>query len=122
MVSPLTELITVSYWWSMLECGLALIASCLPTMSYLFKHYNVKGHYFRSLSSLFKPKSSASNTSERTLNRKYGTDHDNDAYVELDKERKNSRGPSQDAIVRKDSWEVEWRTPGAVKPEPALHV
>jgi hypothetical protein len=28
--------ITVSLYWSMLEAGLALIAACLPTLSYLF--------------------------------------------------------------------------------------
>ena len=37
---PIVSL-TVSYYWSLLEAGLALIAACLPPMSYLFTHFNI---------------------------------------------------------------------------------
>lgn len=33
--------LTVSYYWSLLEAGLALIAARLPPMSYLFTHFNL---------------------------------------------------------------------------------
>lgn len=32
------ESITVSLYWSILECGVALLAACLPPTSYLFTH------------------------------------------------------------------------------------
>lgn len=36
--NSLPESITIYFYWSMLECGLALIAACLPPTSYLFTH------------------------------------------------------------------------------------
>ena len=43
LLNPVFYLVslTVSYYWSLLEAGLALIAACLPPMSYLFTHFNV---------------------------------------------------------------------------------
>lgn len=35
-------LLTVSYYWSLLEAGLALIAACLPPLSYLFRGYSIR--------------------------------------------------------------------------------
>lgn len=35
-------ILTVSLWWSLLECGLALIAACLPTLSYLFSRFSIQ--------------------------------------------------------------------------------
>ena len=36
------ESITVGFYWNMLECGLALIAACLPPTSYLFTHLKMQ--------------------------------------------------------------------------------
>ena len=34
--------VTTLLWWSILESGLALIAACLPTMSYLVSHFSMR--------------------------------------------------------------------------------
>lgn len=34
--------VTSSLWWSMLEAGLALIAACLPTLSFLFRRISLQ--------------------------------------------------------------------------------
>ena len=36
------QALAVSLWWSLLEVGLALIAACLPTLSYLFARFNLQ--------------------------------------------------------------------------------
>ena len=40
--NQLSESITIYFYWSMLECGLALLAACLPPTSYLITHLNMQ--------------------------------------------------------------------------------
>ncbi|KAJ8066070.1 hypothetical protein OCU04_005162 [Sclerotinia nivalis] len=46
------QVLAVGLWWSMLEAGLSLIAACLPTLSFLFTHFNLQTA-LRSIQSVF---------------------------------------------------------------------
>ncbi|KAI4142678.1 MAG: hypothetical protein LQ340_007262 [Diploschistes diacapsis] len=55
--------ITTSLYWSFLECGLALIAACLPTLSYLLTRQSRIGSKLKSWRSAFSLRSSPSSSS-----------------------------------------------------------
>ncbi|MCJ1314966.1 hypothetical protein MMC15_000280 [Xylographa vitiligo] len=62
------EEITLDMYWSTLECGLAIIAACLPTLSYLFHGFSVQ-KAFHSVRSVFSLHSSphSSQTSDTNI-------------------------------------------------------
>ncbi|KAH8649695.1 hypothetical protein BGZ60DRAFT_534571 [Tricladium varicosporioides] len=65
------QVLTVALWWSLLECGLALIAACLPTLSYLFTHFDVKARV-ASVRSIFSLRSAQSGTGFRSTEEEGG--------------------------------------------------
>lgn len=97
--------LTVSYYWSLLEAGLALIAACLPPMSYLLTHFNVHAvlNSIRSTLSLHSQHSQVSRKYPETWD---GHDLENLHTGPKDKDSMASRA----TILREDPLGLELRT------------
>ncbi|KAI4246697.1 MAG: hypothetical protein LQ352_006318 [Teloschistes flavicans] len=79
-----TETLTVFLYWSMLESGLALIAACLPTLSYLFTRHSFRSvlQSARSAAAML-PHRSSRKSSQSALSLP-------DRYLEIDKQVSSS--------------------------------
>lgn len=86
--NSIAEVLTVGLWWSMLEAGLSLIAACLPTLSFLFTHFNLQAT-LRSIQSVFSLRSTAHTSTHRTTQ----SDPRLNPYVDL--ETSQSKTPSE---------------------------
>ncbi|KAM3081443.1 hypothetical protein ACMFMG_004907 [Clarireedia jacksonii] len=86
------QVTTVGLWWSMLEAGLSLIAACLPTLSFLFTHFDLQ-NMLRSIQNRIFSLRSATTTSHGTAlpNPRHNP------YVDL--EARQSKSPSETVII-----------------------
>jgi hypothetical protein len=71
-------------YWSGIECGLAIIAACLPKLSYLFGRFSVQSAV-RSVRSVFSLNSLNSATRSQTSSRGLGNE-----YVDIESSSKTS--------------------------------
>ena len=80
----MSEVLTVALYWSLLECGLALIAACLPTLSYLFTRLNLQSAVdsVRSVFSLASLRSSPGST--EAPHNKYRTRFNSTRYIDIE--------------------------------------
>ncbi|KAI9648976.1 hypothetical protein NHQ30_001542 [Ciborinia camelliae] len=93
VIDPNLEVLTVGLWWSMLEAGLSLIAACLPTLSFLFTHFNLQDT-LRSIQSVFSLRS----TTHPSTHHSTPSDPRSNPYVDLEA-RKSTTPSSQNEVL-----------------------
>jgi hypothetical protein len=94
-VNLIVEVLTVGLWWSMLEAGLSLIAACLPTLSFLFTHFNLQTT-LRSIQSVFSLRSIM-----HTSHHSAPSDPQLNPYVDL--EASKSKMPSESVTATSEN-------------------
>lgn len=86
------QALAVSLWWSLLEVGIALIAACLPTLSYLFARFSLESA-IRSVRSAFSLPSLRSQNSTSRNNTEEAPTHmsNSTTYINLENSKSDSR-------------------------------